>query len=165
VDYNFYSRNLLQQLPKGIFLNSRNGSIANTMTLRGGSIGIMLGKPVFIALVKPTRFTCGLIEKTGEFTVSVPVDRDFTDELLICEQTTGRTTDKFSECDLTAIKSQTLETFIIGDCQLHFDCKILKKSEMKMDSFHENLENEYYAQDDLHNLFYAEIVSAYVIEE
>jgi flavin reductase (DIM6/NTAB) family NADH-FMN oxidoreductase RutF len=164
VDYNFYSRKFLQQLPKGIFLNSRNGSIANTMTIRWGSIGIMWGKPVFTALIKPSRFTCGLIEKAGEFTVSVPMDRDFADELLICEQTTGRTTDKFSECDLTAIKSQTLETFIVGDCMLHLDCKVLMKNAMKMDAFHENLENEYYKQGDLQNMYYAEIVAAYVIE-
>jgi hypothetical protein len=38
------------------------------------------------------------------------------------------------------------------------------KNAMKMDAFHENLENEYYKQDDLHNMYYAEIVAAYVIE-
>ncbi|MBK5251867.1 MAG: flavin reductase [Peptostreptococcaceae bacterium] len=164
VDYSFYTEKFLRQLPKGVFLNTRNGSIANITTSRWGSIGIMWGKPVFAALIKPSRFTCGLIEKTGEFTVSVPVDRDFTDELLICGQTTGMTTDKFSECNLTAMKSQTLETFIVGDCRLHLDCKVLMKNEMKMEAFLEKSENEYCNRGDFYNLYYAEIVSAYVVE-
>jgi len=164
VDYSFYTEKLLRQLPKGVFLNTRNGFIANTVTNRCGSIGIMWGKPVFTALVSLSRFTCGLIDKTGEFTVSIPMDKDFSDELLICGHTTGRTTDKFLECNLTAMKSQTLETPIVGDCSLHLDCKVLMKNVMKTEDLPEKFGKEYYNQGNLHNLYLAEIVSAYVVE-
>jgi len=164
VDYEFYSGELLKQLPKGVFLNTRNGRAANTMTIGWASIGIMWGRPVFTAMVRPSRFSCGLIEKTGEFTISIPICSDFSDELLLCGQTSGESIDKFSECNLNAMKSKTLETYIVGDCELHLDCRVLMKNKIERDSISGKIKNDHYKQDDFHNLYYAEIAAAYLIE-
>ncbi len=164
VDYEFYSGILLKQLPKGVFLSTRNGNIANTMTIGWANIGVMWDRPIFTALLRPSRFSCGLIEKTGEFTISIPLASDFSDELLLCGQTSGKCIDKFSECNLTAKRSKTLETYIVGDCELHLDCRVLMKSKIKTGLIPGKIKNEYYRQDDFHNLYYAEIEAAYVIE-
>jgi len=164
VDYEFYSVELLRQLPKGVFLSTRNGSTANTTTIGWASIGIMWGMPIFTGLVRPSSFSYGLIEKTGEFTISIPLGTDFSDELLLCGRTSGESIDKFSECNLTAMKSKTLETYIVGDCELHLDCKVIMKNETKEDSFPEKIKNVHYRQDDFHNIYFAEIVAAYVID-
>jgi len=37
----------------------------NAMTIGWGTIGIIWGKPIFAVLVRPSRYTYGLIEETG----------------------------------------------------------------------------------------------------
>jgi len=164
VEYDFYTKKILEQLPKGVFLNTRNGSIANTMTIGWGNIGRMWERPIFTVSIRPTSFSCGLIDETGEFTISVPVERDFSDELALCGQTTGKNTDKFLECDLLAMNSKTLNTIIVGDCKLHCDCKVVMKSEVKAEAFPERLGKVYYEHGNYHKLYFAEIVSAYIIK-
>lgn len=165
VDYSYYSKELLRQIPKGVFLNTNAGGNTNTMTIGWGNIGIMWNRPVFTALVRPSRYTHQLIENTGEFTISIPIENDLSDELLICGRKSGRTTDKFSECDLTALKSNTLSTFIVGDCELHFDCKVIVKHETDVKTLPEEIREAFYRGEDMHTLYYAEIVSAYVINQ
>ena len=68
---------------------------SNAMTIGWGSVGLVWGLPVFIVLVRPSRFTYGLIEETGEFTVNVPT-RDL-GAPAICGSRSGREMDKFGE--------------------------------------------------------------------
>lgn len=44
----------------------------NVMTIGWGLIGIVWYKPIFMILVRPSRYTHKLIEETGDFTVNVP---------------------------------------------------------------------------------------------
>ena len=55
----------------GVFLNV-GGETPNTMTIGWASVGYLWKKPVFIALVRRQRYTYNLLERAGEFTVSVP---------------------------------------------------------------------------------------------
>ncbi len=164
-DYEFYSGELLRQLPKGVFLSTKNGRTVNTMTIAWASIGIIWDRPVITVLLRPSRFSCGLIEKTGEFTISIPIGMDFGDELLLCGQTSGENIDKFLECGLTAMKSKTLETYIVGDCELHLDCRVLMKNKIERDSIPGKIKDDHYKSGNFHNLYYAEIVSAYILEK
>jgi len=44
----------------------------NAMTIGWGTIGIIWAKPIFVVLVRPSRYTYDLIEITNDFTVNVP---------------------------------------------------------------------------------------------
>ena len=55
----------------GAFL-SVGGQTPNTMTIGWGWIGWCWKRPVFAVVVRPQRFTHDILERTGEFTVSVP---------------------------------------------------------------------------------------------
>lgn len=164
VDYAYYSKEFLRQLPKGVFLNTQAGTRHNTMTIGWGNIGLMWGLPVFTALVRPSRYSHELIEAAREFTVSVPVEKDLSDELMVCGRKSGRTTDKFAECDLRAMRSNTLSTYIVGECRLHFDCRVIMACETDVEALPELLRNTYYNKAEGHTLYYAEIVSAYVLD-
>lgn len=72
VAYNEYAKETIEILSKGAFLTTTVDGVINTMTIAWGSLGFMWGKPIFTAMVRPSRFTYELLEKSGEFTVSIP---------------------------------------------------------------------------------------------
>ena len=99
IPFDQYAPQVLQQLPKGAFLTVSHGGRDNTMTIGWGSLGVIWGKPVFSVLVRPSRYTYGLLEASGEFTVSVPLT-DMAKALGVCGSKSGRDLDKFAAAGL-----------------------------------------------------------------
>ena len=82
VPYNQYLGEGEKQLKsQGLFLTSKRGKV-NTMVIGWGGIVFIWGKPIFMVPVRKSRYTHGLIEKSGEFTVSVPLNKDLKDALM-----------------------------------------------------------------------------------
>src|SRR5690554_5720271 len=113
----------------GAFLVAGNNP-PNIMTLGWGAIGYIWNKPVIITPVRYTRYTYDLIEKHHEFVISVP-QKDLSDSLLRCNQITGRTADKFKELHLHPTRAKIVDTYIVADCGLHLECKVLYKGGME----------------------------------
>ena len=66
---------IAQALPgDGAFL-CVGGKRPNTMTIGWGGLTYFWGKHVFLAPVRPQRFTHPLLEQEGEFTVCVPAPK------------------------------------------------------------------------------------------
>ena len=55
IAYNQYAKETLEILSKGALLTVKSGEKVNAMTIGWGSIGFMWGKPVFMAMVRPSR--------------------------------------------------------------------------------------------------------------
>ncbi|MHC4507126.1 MAG: flavin reductase family protein [Planctomycetota bacterium] len=72
----------------------------NPMTIGWAEIGIVWGKPVFTVLVRPSRFTFGLMEEANEFSVNVPGEA-LADACMLCGTRSGRDIDKIAETGLT----------------------------------------------------------------
>ena len=98
----------------GVFLNV-GGEAPNTMTIGWASVGYLWKKPVFIALVRKQRHTYGLLERAGEFTVSVPTKNPLRKELLFAGTKSGREVNKFDGHGITAIPAQAVSAPIIGE--------------------------------------------------
>ncbi len=157
--YNENAEKDLQLLEKGAFLTTMANDTVNTMTIAWGSIGYMWGKPVFMAMVRKSRFTFELLEKAGEFTVSIPYC-DMQKIISFCGSKSGRDVNKFTECGITTSPSQKIDTPII-DCEgAHFECKVLYKTFMDDSSLAES-EKRWYPSDDYHMMYFAEIVAYY----
>ena len=69
-----YANLITRALPKGILLNT-NGDKFNAMVIGWGHIGTLWSKPTFHVYVRQGRYTKSQLDKTGEFTVSVPLDK------------------------------------------------------------------------------------------
>lgn len=89
VDAFDYAGMICKALNKGVLLTTRSGDLVNTMTIGWGKIGVEWGKPVFIAYVRESRFTMQLLEKSGEFTVNVPLTDDSREILGYCGRKSG----------------------------------------------------------------------------
>lgn len=144
----------------GVFL-SVGGPTPNTMTIGWASIGFFWNRPVFMAVVRPSRHSYGLIENTGAFTVSVPTTRDLKAELAFAGTASGRDTDKFSGHGLTAAPAQAVDAPIVAECGLHFECAVRLAQPMTADQMAPEVLRSAYPQGDLHTMYFGEILKCY----
>ncbi len=161
VKYNEYLKELTEQLPKGAFLTVKSGDKLNTMTIGWGTVGVIWGKPMFVVLVRYSRYTHQLLETAEEFTVSIPVHKDLKKELAFCGTKSGRDYDKFKELNLTAEPGKVVQTPIVGECDLHYECKIVYRQTMEPALLDKNIKETSYAQNDYHVIYYGEILACY----
>ena len=166
INFDELSKEAIEQLIKGAFLTVKDKEDRlNTMTIGWGSIGYMWKRPVFMVMVRKSRFTYDLMENTNEFTVSFPLNNQLKKELGVCGTKSGREINKFKECNLTPISSKKIQTPVIEECDLHFECKIVYKQAMNEQGMSDEIKEIYGAEKDYHTLYYGEILSCYVKEE
>jgi flavin reductase (DIM6/NTAB) family NADH-FMN oxidoreductase RutF len=158
--YNKYLEDTMNQLEnKGVFLTVKNKEDLNTMTIGWGFVGVMWNKPVFIAAVRYSRYTYEMLKNTDNFTVSIPLKGQMDKELIKCGTESGRDVDKFDKYNIETIKSEKVNTPIIKECDLHYECKIIYRQTLEAELINnEDIKNKY-KNNDYHVMVYGEILS------
>ena len=151
---------LMATITKGAFLTVKAGDAVNTMTIGWATIGVVWRKEVFMVAVRDSRHTYSLIEKSSDFTVTVPTDASSKEALVFCGTKSGRDYDKFSECNLRTRKAVAVESPVIDVAGVHYECKIIYKSAMNSTDLDEKLDKLYPAKD-YHTLYFGEILACY----
>lgn len=159
VDYMAIADKAMEQIRKGAFLTVQAGDKLNVMTIGWASIGFMWGRPMLSIMVRDSRHTFKLIEKTSEFTVSVPMI-DMAKQLEFCGTKSGKTHDKLKECALELFPGEKTRTPIIHVPGIHFECKIAYKSAIDPNLLTDSYKHLYPAKD-YHTIYYGEIVYCY----
>jgi flavin reductase (DIM6/NTAB) family NADH-FMN oxidoreductase RutF len=159
-----YAGVLLEKLKPGVFLTTAAGTKQNTMVIGWGGINVVWGRPMMIVLVRKIRATHELLEQSGVFTISVPLKHDLSAALAVCGTKSMRDIDKFAVCHLTAIPGRKVPAPIIGECELHYECKVLYKQPLNQADIPDLVKARYYPTGANHTVFYAEIVDSYVFE-
>ena len=132
----------------------------NTMTIGWGTIGVIWGKPIFIILVRPSRYTHGLMGLTDDFTVNVPPP-ELSDIVAFCGKASGRDHDKFKEKGLVAVPGKKVKSPSIAQCVIHYECKVVHKNNVLKDKLAKSIIAAYYPKGDFHTVYFGEIVSVY----
>lgn len=164
INYNQMSEKMLEQLRKGAFFTTKVGEKVNTMTIAWGGINIVWNKPLFVAYVRFSRDSYEMVEKSCEFTISVPLEKNLSKELTYCGSKSGRDVDKIKECKLSLTPGRVLETPVLSDCELHYECKVIYKLPMEHGLIPKEVKQRYYRNEDYHMIFYGEIVDSYIIK-
>lgn len=151
---------IMESLIKGAFLTVKSDDSINTMTIGWATIGFVWRKEVFMVAVRDSRHTFNLIEKSNDFTVTIPTDESSKDAVMFCGTKSGRDYDKFIECGLQTRKAVTVDSPIIDIPGIHYECKIIYKSAMDNTHLDEKLEKLYPAKD-YHTLYFGEILACY----
>jgi len=159
--YEEYSQQFLNQLPKGAFLTVKEGDRLNTMTIGWGSIGYIWAKPMLMVMVRYSRYTHDLIEKAQDFSVSIPTLGELKKSLASAGTKSGRDMDKFKECDLTAQKAKCIESPVIKECGLIFECQLQFKQVMEPEALDTTIRDKFYSDNDFHMMYYGEILACY----
>lgn len=154
---------IFNQLPKGAFLTVSDGESMNTMAIGWATLGIIWNRPIMIVAVRESRYTYDILNKSQDFTVSIPINVDLSEAIEICGTKSGRDIDKLKAANLTIVKSKKVNSPIIKECDLHFECKILYSQFMDSNAFDEELKKEIYPNVNFHKFYYGEILDRYTL--
>ncbi len=137
-------------------LTAKNGDGCNTMTISWGGAGIMWNKPVAFTLIRPQRFTYGLVENGEYFTLSF-YDEKYREALQLCGTKSGRDIDKVKETGLTPVFDEAAPYF--EEARLVLVCRKLYAQDLdKNSALVENAVLPFYGEDDWHRMYISEIV-------
>lgn len=148
----------------GVLLNTKADNKINTMTIGWGSISQYWGKSVMIVPVRESRYTHELIEASDNFTVSVPKYNEIAKQIAYCGTNSGRDVDKFKKCEFTAIPAKSVDTPIISQAYLHYECRIIAKINVTDEHMAKELVSNWYATNDYHTLYFGEIIECYITD-
>jgi flavin reductase (DIM6/NTAB) family NADH-FMN oxidoreductase RutF len=134
----------------------------NIMTIGWAQIGVIWGKPVMTVLVRPSRYTHGLMEKAGCFTVCVPPEGKMRKELAFCGSKSGRDHDKVKECGFSLKEGQAGTRYIAGS-ELVYECRLLEHTEVQPAVLAQSVKDSFYKDGDFHTVYFGEITGAHDI--
>ena len=167
------AEHIMKALRRGILLNT-NGDKFNSMVISWGHFGIIWGKPTFAVYVRENRYTKAQLDKTGEFTISIPMDKPDPRINKICGLQSGRNIDKVKEAGLTLIDPQTNHTPAVAEYPMTLECKVLYAQRQDLSLLPESIRKADYPADvdgtaplanrDPHTVYIGEIVDAYLLE-
>ena len=169
-----YANLLTAMLPKGILLNT-NGDKFNSMVIGWGHIGVLWGRQTFHVYVRQSRYTKAQMDRTGEFTISAPLEK--IDPLInrVCGTQSGFSVDKVREAGLILEDAEVIHTPGIRQYPLTLECKILYAQDQELGRIPADILASTYPQEkpganpmdnrDFHTMYVGEIVSAYIIRD
>lgn len=169
-----YAGTICKAMKKGVLLTTKLGDAINTMTIGWAMLGIEWGKPIFIALVRESRYTKEYLDATGEFTVNVPVSDVDSKILSVCGTKSGREVDKIRALNLDLVESEVISVPGIRQLPLTLECKVMYRQTQDPSEIPASAIERYYPkvntqlasgeERDLHTAYYAEIVNAYLVD-
>ncbi|MBE6871764.1 MAG: flavin reductase family protein [Ruminococcaceae bacterium] len=157
----FLGTDSLDKLEAGAFLTTKCGERINVMTIGWGGFCYIWRKPIFLALVRKSRFSYEGMDAVGEFTVSIP-SGDMKNELAVCGKKSGRDTDKIAECSFELIPSETVSVPYLNIPGVHYECKTVYRFDMTAESVKSDICSKYNMGDpnDFHVLFFGEVLAS-----
>ena len=167
-----HAQQIYEALSKGILLNTNDDGF-NTMVIGWGHLGRIWNLPTFAVYVRQGRYTKPRLDRTREFTVSIPLDGPDAEITRVCGFLSGRNVDKVKEANLTLEEPRTNKTPGIREYPLTIECRILYSQDQELSRIPEDIRASKYPQDkdssepianrDFHTAYIGEIVDAYII--
>ena len=164
-----YAGLIMKQIDKGFLLTTAAEDKRDTMVIGWGHLGVIWYKPVFVVYVRDSRYTKELLDKSGEFTVSIPLGQVDKNIVAVCGTKSGRDMDKFAALGLETEPGLTVSAPGIRQMPLTLECKVIYKQAQDPAAIDPASYEQFYAkgsrnEGDHHTAYYGEITAAYIIE-
>ena len=105
-----------------VLVSSKSRGKTNIMTM--GWHMVMEFSPSLIGcLISSGNHSHRMIRDSGECVINLPTTR-LTSEVIGIGNTSGSDVDKFEGFGLTAVKAQTVDAPLIGECHANFECRL-----------------------------------------
>jgi len=153
----------LLQNPGLLLASTKQSGQSNVMAIGWATIGIIWSKPIFVALVRPSRYTYEFIEDSKTFTVNVP-DEKQRKWVGVCGSRSGRELDKFAELKIAVTPGQTVNSVTLDACPMVYECKVLHYNDLIPGNLDGEIEASSYGGSNYHRLYYGEILAAFASE-
>lgn len=159
---------IMPALKKGVLLTTQAQKV-NSMTISWGMLGIEWGKPLFITVVRESRFTHQQLERNPEFTVNIPYGVYDPKILSFCGSKSGRDLDKIAELGLDTVPGEVVSVPAICQLPLTLECRVLYKQLQDPLKLPKSEQQAWYPAEpdgkpDRHYAWYGEIVAAYILD-
>ena len=142
----------------GLLLVTQGGSgEPNAMAIGWGTVGSVWGQPMFVVLVRPSRYTHQLLDENGDFTVNV-MPEAMKDVVTYCGTVSGRDHDKFAEKHLTAMPGLQVNAPIIGESRAAYECRTVLSNEVLPDRLDRSIHESAYPSGDFHRVYFGKIL-------
>lgn len=156
IEINEFSEAHFDFWKKGLLLVARSDDKANAMTIGWGGIGVMWGKPVAYVVVRPERFTHGLMESSEHYSICAMGD-EYIGALSLCGSRSGRNTDKLAECGLTV--ESIGDAPYVKESELVITCRKLAAIPYSPEQLSREISHWYGAHGGYHTMYIGEIES------
>ena len=165
-----YAGEILAGVEKGALLTTCAEGKVNTMTIGWGHLGVEWSKPVFVAYVRQSRHTKGMLDQGGEFTVNIPLGSVDKKILGLCGTKSGRDMDKIQELGLTLVPGQTVSVPAIAELPLTLECKVIYQQDQDLSALESGYRERSYPagtaeENNFHTAYYGQITAAYILED
>lgn len=136
-------------------LTAADDTGANTMTISWGGVGVLWGKQVVFAFVRPQRHTLPFMEHANRFTLSF-FDETYREKLSYCGTVSGRDEDKIAQCGFTVHQENGAVCF--QEARLALVCRKLYVQDLREECFTDpKVALQNYPEKDYHRMFIGEI--------
>lgn len=157
-----YAQIINENLKPGLLLNS-NGDKFNSMVIGWGHLGVVWSIPTFVVYVRQSRYTKSQLDKTGTFTISVPIDGKIDPEIFkVFGSMSGRDVDKAEY--VTLEQANINNTPGIKEFPLTIECEILYSQDQDLSKIPDDIVKHHYSNGDIHTMYVGKIVDAYIIK-
>ena len=134
----------------------------NTMTASWGGLGILWGKPVATAYIRPQRYTKEFVDANEVFTLSF-FDGECMKEMGYLGKVSGRDEDKIAKTGMHVTFVDGYPTF--EEAHQVLVCRKMYQDEIKPENFlDKEQDGKWYPEKDYHTFYIAEIIAAYTQE-
>ncbi|GEM_PF-3313511 len=158
------SGEVFTRLDKGAFLTTKSEGRKNTMIISWGALGEIWGKPMMMIMVRKSRFTHDILEKSRGFTVSFTEPGMFNQEKGVAGTMSGRSLNKFAKTGLMIKDAKYVDAPVLDIPGMHFECSIFYTTDVDAGGMSKENFEEFYSDNDIHTLYFAEIIEAYRTE-
>ncbi len=145
-----------------MLITAGNAERCNTMTASWGGLGVLWGRPVATAYIRPQRYTYEFVERSPAFTLSF-FDESFRPQLNLCGSKSGRDVDKVKACGLTVQTGADGAPFF-AEARLVLVCKKLYWQDLDPSHFLDSGIEAHYPGRDYHRMYIGAISEAYQSE-
>ncbi len=145
---------------RGLLLGTYDAKGApNAMTIGWGALGSIWSMPVWIVLVRPSRYTYECIEHSGCFTVNVPT-AELEKACAICGTRSGRDGDKLADAGLTVERGSAVAAPVLVECPIVYECAVVHSNDVLPGRLIKDLADGPYAAGDYHRVYFGRIERA-----
>lgn len=145
-----------------ITAQKQDGTV-NTMTASWGGMGVLWGKNVVFAFIRPQRYTKEFVDDAQRFTLTF-FDEKYKKELGYLGKVSGRSEDKIGKVGFSV--QQLDGSPVFEQAQTAIVCRTLYTQKLDPANFHvAELDEKWYPEHDYHTVYVAEIEGIYTKAE
>ena len=161
-----YAEKINKAIRPGIMLNS-NGDKFNSMVIGWGHLGVLWGMETFVVYVRQSRYTKAQLDKTKEFTLSVPLYSTDPELVKVFGNQSGKDINKADY--VTLVEPEVNHTPGFKEYPLTIECEIIYSQDQKLEDMTKEVIDRYYSDEEdignFHTMYIGKIKAAYIIKD